>query len=51
MLKVYQREFHRPGGWKLKADGGYHKGTSFPGVWWEPVVHVIDLCGYKDVVG
>ena len=40
-----------PGGWELVADVGYHKGKPGPGVWWEPVDHVVGPCGDKDVVG
>ena len=51
MLRAYQWEFHRPGGWGLEADVGYHKGVSRLGDWWEPEVHVLDPCEDKDVVG
>ena len=51
MLKAHPREFHSPDGWELEADGGYHNGDSCPGDWWEPEVHVVDLCEDVDVVG
>ena len=45
MVRAYLREFHSPDGWELEADGGYHNiRDSCPGDWWEPKVHVIDLC-------
>ena len=51
MMRVYQQEFHKPGGWELEADGGYHNEDSCPGDWWEPKVHVVDLCEDAYVVG
>ena len=51
MVRAYLRELHSPDGWELKADSGYHKGDFCPGDWWDPEVHVVDLCENKDVVG
>ena len=41
MLKAYQWEFHRPGGWELEADVGNHKGKFGAGDCWEPEVHAL----------
>ena len=51
MLKAYQQELHRPGGWELEADVVHHKGDSGPGDWWEPEVHVVDPCEDKGKAG
>ena len=50
MLLAYQWEFHRLGGWELKADGGYRGLNSCPGVWWEPAVCVLYPCEDAAVV-
>ena len=31
MVRAYQREFHRPGGWELEAYAGYHNHVQVTG--------------------
>ena len=51
MLKAYQWEFHRPGGWELEADVGNHKGKCGLGDCWEPEVHALGQCVDKGEAG